>query len=84
MNKCYALVWNVSQGCWNVVSEGSRRRGKPAGAKAAIASALALLGATALAPAYALPSGGTVVGGSANERYTCRAATACQIGRAHV
>ncbi|MFU1922022.1 ESPR-type extended signal peptide-containing protein, partial [Klebsiella pneumoniae] len=18
MNKCYALVWNVSQGCWNV------------------------------------------------------------------
>ncbi len=66
MNKCYALVWNVSQGCWNVVSEGSRRRGKPAGAKAAIASALALLGATALAPAYALPSGGTVVGGSAN------------------
>ncbi len=21
MNKCYALVWNVSQGCWNVVSE---------------------------------------------------------------
>ena len=37
MNKCYALVWNVSQGCWNVVSEGSRRRGKPAGAKAAIA-----------------------------------------------
>ncbi|EPX3423470.1 ESPR-type extended signal peptide-containing protein, partial [Pseudomonas aeruginosa] len=26
MNKCYALVWNVSQGCWNVVSEGSRRR----------------------------------------------------------
>lgn len=66
MNKCYALVWNVSQGCWNVVSEGCRRRGKPAGAKAAIASALALLGATALAPAYALPSGGTVVGGSAN------------------
>lgn len=66
MNKCYALVWNVSQGCWNVVSEGSRRRGKPAGAKAAIASVLALLGATALAPAYALPSGGTVVGGSAN------------------
>lgn len=66
MNKCYALVWNVSQGCWNVVSEGSRRRGKPAGAKAAIASALALLGATALAPAYALPTGGTVVGGSAN------------------
>ncbi|HEJ5252332.1 TPA: ESPR domain-containing protein, partial [Pseudomonas aeruginosa] len=46
MNKCYALVWNVSQGCWNVVSEGSRRRGKPAGAKAAIASVLALLGAT--------------------------------------
>ncbi len=42
------------------------QRGKPAGAKAAIASVLALLGATALAPAYALPSGGTVVGGSAN------------------
>ncbi len=81
MNKCYALVWNVSQGCWNVVSEGSRRRGKPAGAKAAIASALALLGATALAPAYALPSGERWSAGARTGRYTCRAATACRSTR---
>ncbi|RQB74123.1 GLUG motif-containing protein [Pseudomonas aeruginosa] len=66
MNKCYALVWNASQGCWNVASEGSRRRGKSASAKAAIVSALVLFGTTALAPAYALPTGGTVVGGDAN------------------
>lgn len=64
MNKCYALVWNASQGCWNVASEGTRRRGKSAGARAVVSSTLALLGAVALTPAHALPTGGKVVEGS--------------------
>ncbi|HEQ0065787.1 TPA: filamentous hemagglutinin N-terminal domain-containing protein [Pseudomonas aeruginosa] len=64
MNKCYALVWNASQGCWNVASEGTRRRGKSAGARAVVASTLALLGAVAMTPAHALPTGGKVVEGS--------------------
>lgn len=25
MNNNYALVWNQTQGCWNVASEGTRR-----------------------------------------------------------
>ena len=82
MNKCYALVWNVSQGCWNVVSEGSRRRGKPAGAKAAIASALALLGATAPGSGLcAAKRGERWSAGARTGRYTCRAATACRSTR---
>ena len=28
MNKSYALVWNATQGCWQVASELTRRRGK--------------------------------------------------------
>ncbi|MFG8688242.1 GLUG motif-containing protein [Pseudomonas paraeruginosa] len=64
MNKCYALVWNASQGCWNVASEGTRRRGKTAGVRAVAASLLALMGAGVLAPAYALPTDPKVVAGS--------------------
>ena len=28
MNKSYTLVWNQATGCWNVASEGTRRRSK--------------------------------------------------------
>ena len=38
MNKSYALVWNQAQGCWNVASEGARRRGKSGGARRVIAA----------------------------------------------
>ncbi|WP_458761662.1 two-partner secretion domain-containing protein [Cupriavidus basilensis] len=66
MNKSYALVWNQAQGCWNVASEGARRRGKSGGARRVIAAAVALLGLGALAPAHALPTGNVIVSGSGN------------------
>ncbi|MDF3837389.1 GLUG motif-containing protein [Cupriavidus basilensis] len=66
MNKSYALVWNQAQECWNVASEGTRRRGKSAGARRVIAAAVALLGLGALAPAHALPTGQEIVSGSGN------------------
>ncbi|WP_454724650.1 MULTISPECIES: two-partner secretion domain-containing protein [Cupriavidus] len=69
MNKNYALVWNQSQGCWNVASEGTRRHRKPGTAKrviAAAAAAAAVWGLGALAPAHALPTGQSIVYGSGN------------------
>ncbi|QOT74729.1 filamentous hemagglutinin N-terminal domain-containing protein [Cupriavidus basilensis] len=66
MNKSYALVWNQAQGCWNVASEGARRRGKSGGARRVIAAAVALLGLGALAPAHALPTGNVIVSGTGN------------------
>ncbi|MDN7880915.1 GLUG motif-containing protein [Burkholderia aenigmatica] len=64
MNKTYALVWNQTQRCWTAVGETARRRGKPGSAKRA-AAAVSLLGFTAL-PAFALPSGETIVSGKAD------------------
>ncbi|AJG19848.1 filamentous hemagglutinin N-terminal domain-containing protein [Cupriavidus basilensis] len=66
MNNNYALVWNQTQGCWNVASEGTRRRGKSGGARRVIAAAVALLGLGALAPAHALPTGNVIVSGTGN------------------
>lgn len=66
MNKSYALVWNQAQGCWNVASEGARRRGKSGGARRVIVAAVALLGLGALAPAHALPTGNVIVSGTGN------------------
>ncbi|AZE95475.1 filamentous hemagglutinin [Pseudomonas orientalis] len=65
MNKVYALVWNQALGCWNVTPEGARRRGKSSAKRIAVA-AVALLGLGGLAPAFALPVGGTVVSGTAD------------------
>ncbi|WP_420994765.1 filamentous hemagglutinin N-terminal domain-containing protein [Cupriavidus sp. 30B13] len=66
MNKNYALVWNQSQGCWNVASEGTRRHRKPGSAKRLIAAAAAVLGLGALATAHALPAGQSIAYGSGN------------------
>ncbi|NUA30682.1 two-partner secretion domain-containing protein [Cupriavidus basilensis] len=66
MNKSFALVWNQAQGCWNVASEGTRRRGKSGGARRVIAAAVALVGLGALAPAHALPTGNVIVSGTGN------------------
>lgn len=66
MNKCYVLVWNVFQGCWNVVSEGCCRCGKFVGVKVVIVFVLVLLGVMVLVLVYVLLSGGMVVGGSVN------------------
>lgn len=63
MNKVYALVWNQALGCWNVTHEGARRRCKSSG-KRVVMAAVAMLGVGALAPAFALPVGGKVVGGA--------------------
>ncbi|WP_321872680.1 two-partner secretion domain-containing protein [Burkholderia ubonensis] len=65
MNKNYALVWNDSQGCWNVAGEGTRRRRK-SGSSTVIRAAFAALGMAALSPAYALPTGENVVSGTAD------------------
>lgn len=62
MNKVYALVWNQALGCWNVTQEGARRRSKSSGQRGVVA-VLAALGLGAMAPAFALPTGGTVVSG---------------------
>lgn len=62
MNKVYALVWNQTLGCWNVTHEGARRRRKSS-AKRRVVAVAAALGLGALAPAFAMPVGGTVVSG---------------------
>ncbi|MDK2352567.1 ESPR domain-containing protein, partial [Pseudomonas paraeruginosa] len=65
MNKTYALVWNQATGCWNVTSEGTRRRGKSSrGTLLAVAGA-SLLGLLGLPEAFALPSDGKVIHGEA-------------------
>ncbi|RQS09814.1 filamentous hemagglutinin N-terminal domain-containing protein [Burkholderia sp. Bp9002] len=65
MNKTYALVWNPRQRCWNAVGETARRRGKSSGGKRLAATAVSLLGLAAL-PAFALPTGETLVSGNAD------------------
>ncbi|WDH37091.1 GLUG motif-containing protein [Pseudomonas chlororaphis] len=65
MNKSYALIWNQATGCWNVASEGTRRRGKSSRLKVVIAAGFSLLGLLAQAPAFALPGGAAVVAGDA-------------------
>ncbi|HCF5590634.1 TPA: filamentous hemagglutinin N-terminal domain-containing protein [Pseudomonas aeruginosa] len=63
MNRSYALVWNQATGCWNVASEGTRRRGKSGrGTLLAIAGA-SLLNLLGLPEAFALPSDGKIVNG---------------------
>ncbi|MBG4071735.1 filamentous hemagglutinin N-terminal domain-containing protein, partial [Pseudomonas aeruginosa] len=63
MNKTYALVWNQATGCWNVTSEGTRRRGKSGrGTLLAVAGA-SLLGLLGLPEAFALPSDGKIING---------------------
>lgn len=64
MNKTYALVWNLTQGRWVAVGETARRRGKSAVGKR-LAAAASLLGLAAL-PAFALPSGETLISGQAD------------------
>ncbi|RQZ14790.1 hypothetical protein DIE15_17590 [Burkholderia sp. Bp9031] len=64
MNKTSATAWNQAQGCWSAVRETARRRTKPGSAKR-IATALSLLGFTAL-PAFALPTNGNVTAGNAD------------------
>lgn len=65
MNKSYTLVWNQATGCWNVASEGTRRRSKSGRGKALVVAGASLLGLFCQAPAFALPSGATVVSGDA-------------------
>ncbi|PMY70713.1 MULTISPECIES: GLUG motif-containing protein [Pseudomonas] len=65
MNKSYALIWNQATGCWNVASEGTRRRGKSSRLKVVIAAGFSLLGLLAQAPAFALPGGAAIVAGDA-------------------
>ncbi|HHN3684765.1 TPA: two-partner secretion system exoprotein TpsA4, partial [Pseudomonas aeruginosa] len=65
MNKSYTLVWNQATGCWNVASEGTRRRSKSGRGKAFVVAGASLLGLFCQAPAFALPSGATVVSGDA-------------------
>ncbi|MBN3787652.1 GLUG motif-containing protein [Burkholderia sp. Ac-20353] len=65
MNKTYALVWNQTQRCWAAVGETARRRGKSSGRRQLAAAAVSLLGFAAL-PAFALPSGETIMSGKAD------------------
>ncbi|WP_186248862.1 MULTISPECIES: filamentous hemagglutinin N-terminal domain-containing protein, partial [unclassified Burkholderia] len=65
MNKTYALVWNQTQGCWSAVGETARRHGKPGSGKRLAAAAISLLGLAAM-PAFALPTGETLVSGKAD------------------
>ena len=65
MNKSYTLVWNQATGCWNVASEGTRRRSKSGRGKALVVAGASLLGLFCQAPAFAPPSGATVVSGDA-------------------
>ncbi|WP_121305784.1 filamentous hemagglutinin N-terminal domain-containing protein, partial [Pseudomonas aeruginosa] len=65
MNKSYTLVWNQATGCWNVASEGTRRRSKSGRGKALAVAGASLLGLLCQAPAFALPSGAKVVSGDA-------------------
>ncbi|MDK1398375.1 filamentous hemagglutinin N-terminal domain-containing protein [Pseudomonas protegens] len=66
MNKIYALVWNQAQGCWNVAHEGVRRRRRSGSGKGLIVAAASLLALAGLPSAFALPTGGVVVSGTAD------------------
>jgi filamentous hemagglutinin family protein len=62
MNKTYTLVWNTTQGIWQVAGERARRRGKSR-ARAVLAAALLAGGASS---ALALPAGEKVISGKAD------------------
>ncbi|MCE4053229.1 two-partner secretion domain-containing protein [Pseudomonas sp. Au-Pse12] len=66
MNKIYALVWNQAQGCWNVTHEGARRRRRSGSGKGLVVAVASLMALTGLPSAFALPTGGEVVSGSAD------------------
>ena len=66
MNKVYALVWNQAQGCWNVTHEGARRRRRAGSGKGLLVALASVLTIGGLPSAFALPSGETVVSGTAN------------------
>ncbi|WP_271408489.1 two-partner secretion domain-containing protein [Pseudomonas sp. Q1-7] len=63
MNKSYALIWNQALGCWNVASEGTRRRSKSGRGTVVIAAGISLLGLLGQSTAFALPEGGKIVAG---------------------
>ncbi|MBN3790748.1 GLUG motif-containing protein [Burkholderia sp. Ac-20353] len=65
MNKTYVLVWNGSQGIWQVAGERVRRRGKSA-TRASVVAVLAWLAGSVLTSAHALPVGEKVVMGKAD------------------
>ena len=66
MNKVYALVWNQTQGCWNVAHEGARRRRRSGSGKGLVVAVASLLALVGMPLAFALPTGGQVVSGSAD------------------
>ncbi|MBP5103839.1 hypothetical protein CLA18_08945 [Pseudomonas protegens] len=66
MNKIYALVWNQAQGRWNVAHEGARRHRRSGAGKGLIVAAASVLALACLPSAFALPTGGAVVSGSAD------------------
>lgn len=66
MNKIYALVWNQALGCWSVTDEGARRCRRAGTRKGLVVMVAGLLGMGGLPAAFALPTGGTVVSGSAD------------------
>lgn len=63
MNKSYALVWNATQGCWQVASELTRRRGKAGRGRVLMTAGASLIGLAFAGLAHALPTGGAVVDG---------------------
>ncbi|WZB61567.1 filamentous hemagglutinin N-terminal domain-containing protein [Achromobacter xylosoxidans] len=63
MNKSYALVWNATQGCWQVASELTRRRGKAGRERVLMTAGASLIGLAFAGLAHALPTGGAVVDG---------------------
>lgn len=66
MNKVYALVWNQAQGCWSVTDEGARRCRRSGTRKGLVVMVAGLLSLGGLPAAFALPTGGEVVSGSAD------------------
>ncbi len=70
MNKIHRIVWSETSGVFVVAHEKTASRGKPSGTKAAVTAAVAgalFAGAVLAAPApNELPTGGSVVAGTAN------------------
>ena len=66
MNRVYALVWNQALGCWNVTPEGARRRRRAGSGKGLLVAVASVLTIGGLPSAFALPSGETVVSGTAD------------------